>query len=374
MSKSNLFLVPVFCFCLFFAFGCDDDDCPTCGQDNATTAGPDGLLYVPNQADQTMFVYDTKTLNRIDSFDIPILEPHFITFSHDYQHYYVVGRRNGDAQLVKYQASNDSLLSVIDAVPGTFPTAMAIGLNNDTAYLTDFTLAAGHTYRYNITGENFELYDTLTLPLLQAGYQTHDIRISSDGRYVVSAGYSSDDITIINTESGNLTPLTLDSAHQVFNAESNTYGAYGVLIDRTGSMAVLACRKGVDQLRLIDLKNLTLLDSIIIPVSNDPNPSSNGPTYMTILPDNNTLFVTTQYGNSVVVVRLSTREVLKTIDLETPKPFGISSSDDGSRVYVSCANTRPAKGRVYVIDGSTFEKLDSIQVGSEPFGLQWRPR
>ena len=55
------------------------------------------------------------------------------------------------------------------------------------------------------------------------------------------------------------------------------------------------------------------------------------------------------------------------------RPFGITISDDGTRVYVSCTNTRPQPGQVYVIDGETFEKLDSLEVGSEPFGLAWRP-
>ena len=125
--------------------------------------------------------------------------------------------------------------------------------------------------------------------------------------------------------------------------------------------------------RLVDLINKTIVDSILVPVSNNPNPGANGPTYMTILPDNNTLFVTTQFGNTVEVISLSARQVVRTIPLETPKPFGITSSSDGSRVYVSCANTRPAAGRVYVIDGATYAKLDSLDVGSEPFGLQWRP-
>ena len=31
------------------------------------------------------------------------------------------------------------------------------------------------------------------------------------------------------------------------------------------------------------------------------------------------------------------------------------------------------KGRVYVIDGEKYTKLDSVEVGSEPYGLAWRP-
>jgi DNA-binding beta-propeller fold protein YncE len=94
---------------------------------------------------------------------------------------------------------------------------------------------------------------------------------------------------------------------------------------------------------------------------------------MTLLPDNNTLFVTGMNSNRSWAVRLSSREVLKTYEFAIPRPFGISSSSDGSRVYISCTNNRPEKGMVYAIDPVTLNKVDSVQAGSEPFGLQWRP-
>ena len=117
----------------------------------------------------------------------------------------------------------------------------------------------------------------------------------------------------------------------------------------------------------------TILDTIPVPVSNTGNAARNGPTYMALHPDNNILFVTNYLDNSVSVIRLSTREVIETIEFETPKPFGIVMTDDGTRLFVSCTDTRPNPGRVYLIDTETYLKLDSVDVGSEPFGLAWRP-
>lgn len=348
--------------CTLLALGCDSTTGP--GADT----GPAGRLYVPNQADSTMYVYDTRTMARVDSFPIPIAEPHFVNFSHDLAYYYVVGRQPA-GRLVKYQASNDSVIAVVQVPAAVFPTSFVLSTNNDTLYLTDFTLGAGHTHRYDVAGTNFQWRDSI----LQAGYQVHDIRISPDGRRVVSAGFSSDDITILDLATGDVQPLTIDSARRGFNPVSNVYGPYGVLIDRNGTRAVLACSKGTDQLRIVDLVNLTILDSIVIPVSNTGNADRNGPTYMVISPDNNIVFVTNYLDNSVSVVRLSTLEVLENIPFETPKPFGIAMSGDGTRVYVSCTNSRPARGRIYVIDGETYTKIDSVDVGSEPFGLAWRP-
>ncbi len=358
---------------LVFVFGCDDNNSlVNCG--SGGTPNPEGRLYVPNQADKTIFIYDSKTLQRLDSISTPVVEPHFVQFTPDYQYYFIIGRQVG-GQIAKYRTSDNQLIATI-TVPTVnnsqvFPTSLCVSKDGQTAFLTDFADVAGYTHRYRVSGTDFTWLGTDSL--LQAGVQTHDIRVSDDGKYVVSAGYNSDDITIYNTETGALYPLTLDSAKMVFNPPSSVYGPYGVLIDNTSSMAVIACRKGVDQLRLIDLKNNTIVDSIIIPVDDGNEEGRRGPTYMTILPDNNTLFVTSQRATKVSVVKLATREVVKTIDFETPYSFGISSSSDGSRVYVSCTNARPAKGRVYVIDAATYEKVDSVTVGSEPYGLIWIP-
>jgi YVTN family beta-propeller protein len=347
--------------------GCDSS---STGSGGGVAPGPPGFVYVPNQADTTMYVFSSVDMSRVDSFDLPMDEPHFITFDHISQYYYIVGRK-APGQIAKYRASDDSLIAVVQVPGQMFPTACALSINNDTMYVTDFSLGNGRTHRYDVAGTNLVWADSI----LQAGIQTHDIRIGPNGRYVVSAGFSSDDITILDLQTGNVEPLTLDSARSGFNPVSNVYGPYGVLVDNNGTMAVIACSKGTDQLRLVDLVNRTILDSILIPVSGTSgNPGREGPTYMAMHPNNNMVFLTNYLDNTVSVVRLSTREVLQTLQFETPKPFGIAITADGSRVFVSCTATRGmGKGRVYVIDGNTYAKIDSVDVGEEPFGLAWRP-
>ena len=347
--------------------GCESSSTGTGG---GPAPGPPGFVYVPNQADSTMYVYSSVDMSRVDSFPIPLDEPHFITFDHINQYYYVIGRK-APGQIAKYRAADDSLSTVVQVPGQMLPTACALSLNNDTMYVTDFSLGNGRTHRYDVSGTNLIWADSI----LQAGIQTHDVRIGPNGRYIVSAGFSSDDITILDLQTGNVQPLTLDSARSGFNPVDSTYGPYGVLIDKNGTMAVIACSKGVDQLRLVDLVNLTILDSILIPVNGTAaNLGREGPTYMAIHPNNNIVFLTNYLNNTVSVVRLSTREVLETIQFETPKPFGIAITDDGSRVFVSCTATRGmGNGRVYVIDGNTYTKVDSVNVGEEPFGLAWRP-
>ncbi len=343
-----------------FSVACDDSN-PV----KNIIAHPDGKIYVTNQADQTIYIFDSKTLVRTDSFITPVIEPHFIQFTHDYQYYFVIGRQVSGS-IAKYQTSNDSLVALVQVEGAVFPTALAVSANNDTLYLTDFTNDAGHTHRYDITGTNFVWMDSV----LQAGRQTHDIRISDDGKYVVSAGFSSDDITVLNTETGDLKPISLFDGENVFNPSSNNYGGYGVLIDHNSAMAMISCRKNVDQIRIVDLNNSTIIDSIVLAGVHSIDPE---PIYMAISPDNNILFVANNKDATMSVIRLSTREVIETVEFSTPKAFGISISEDGSRVYVGCTNTRPELGMIYIIDGESYQKLDSITAGSEPFGLIWTP-
>ena len=352
--------------------GCDDDDGPTTPTNGGTVSiEPEGRLYVLNQADTTIYIYDTKTLARVDSFPSVVAEPHFVEFSPDGQHFYVVGRVTG-GQVAKFRTSDNGLVEVVTVPTNVFPTALTLSDDNDTLYLTDFSPVKGRLHKYIVSGSSFTYSDSV----IQAGIQTHDLGKSPDGKWIVSGGFGSDDLSVFNTQTGDVFPLTLDSAKQQVNAASNNYGPYGVWIDATSSIALVACRKGVDQLRLVDLNNQTILDSILIPVTDVGNATA-GPTYMTIAPDNNIVFVTNFTDNTASVVRLSTREVLETIEFESTRSFTATMSDDGSRVYISCAGVRtptnPIQGRVYVIDAETFEKVDSIDTGQEPFGIVYRP-
>ena len=338
---------------------CSDDDNPV-----VSNPLPE-RFYVTNQADQTIYIYDAVSFNLIDSFTTPVVEPHFIQFTHDYQYYFVLGRQVSGS-IAKYKTSNDSLVALVQVEGAVFPTAFAISNNNDTLYLTDFTNAAGHTHRYDISGTNFVWIDSV----LQAGRQTHDVKISDDGKYVVSAGYSSDDITVVNTQTGDLKPISLFDGENIFNPTSNNYGGYGVLIDHYSNIALISCRKNVDQIRMVDIKNSIIIDSIVLAGVYSPDPE---PIYMEISPDNNFLYVANNKDSSMSVINLLSRQVIETVPFSTPKPFGITISEDGKRVYVGCTNTRPALGMVYIIDGETFEKIDSVTCGSEPFGLIWTP-
>ena len=113
---------------LLLLAGCSDDESPMNGG-SGRTPNPEGRLYVPNQADQTIFIYDSKTLQRLDSISTPVVEPHFVQFTPDYKYYFIIGRQVG-GQVAKYRTSDNQLITTI-TVPTVnssqvFPVAISL--------------------------------------------------------------------------------------------------------------------------------------------------------------------------------------------------------------------------------------------------------
>jgi YVTN family beta-propeller protein len=274
--------------------------------------------------------------------------------------------------LAKYRTADDSLMDTVTVNGSMFPTALVLSANDDTAYVCDFTNAAGRIHRYDVSGTNLTFLDSN----LQSGIQGHDIDISADGSRLVAAGFNSDELTFVDIGGGSgVTPYLLIDGSSAFGTAPAAYGPYGVNFNQAGTKAVAACRKGVDQIRIMDIANPTQIDSIVIPVMTESpaNEATVGPTLMIQKPNSNVFFVTGLMDNRLYVVDIEALSVLDTIPFATSRPFTVDINSAGTRVYVSTTNTRPGLGRIYVLDAATYAKIDSVEVGSEPFGFAWRP-
>ncbi len=124
-------------------------------------------------------------------------------------------------------------------------------------------------------------------------------------------------------------------------------------------------------MRVLDIAARTIVDQFDIPVDTAGKILA-GPTLMAVSPDNDVVWITTQSGNSVVALRVSTRQIIADISLDTPAPFGITMSTDGTRIYVACAGQLGGSGRVYIIDGNSHAIVGSLVVGKESLGIGWR--
>jgi DNA-binding beta-propeller fold protein YncE len=335
-----------------------------CGNDNGTgpvIVGPNGRLYVLNQGDATMYIYDSSTLQKVAEVGTRVKSPHYIEFSPDGQNFYIETLEQPTGHIAKFNANT---LEFIDSVSvPVISSAIAITKDSRYGYVCDFQQSAG-------TASKVRKYDLATLQQvdsMQAGEITHDVKITSDGAVVVATNRATDNVTMIYTDEDTVTfvPMTDND-----DLSSIDYGPMGVVIDHKDSLAFVACINS-DEIRVLDIAAREIVDSISIPVRATTEPA--GPTLLAVSPDNDVVFVTTQFGNSVVAVRVSTKEVLADIPLSAIGPFGISMSDDGSRVYAACVSPGKAHAYTYVIDGNTYAKLDSLAVGQLNYGLIWRP-
>lgn len=339
---------------LFSVQACEDDAL------NAPPSNePAGRLYVLNQSDGTLYIYDTHTLTRIDSIDTRVNLPHYIEFAPDEQNYYITTLEPLGGHIAKFDAHTNSFVDSVSVSPAVVPSAIAISVDSRYGYICNFSSPSQPTFIHK-----YDLSTMQYLSALQAGAMTHDIKITSDGSVVVACNMNTDDVTLVYAGPDTVTFVPLDT----MNIGGNEYSPYGVAIDHKDSLAYIACMDKM-MVKVLDIAARQFIDSIEIPIMvSDPLA---GPTLMAVSPDDQVVFVTTQVGSSVVVFSTATGSILADIPLSTPNPFGITMSDDGSRIYVACVGTPITDGRVYVINGNTFAKVDSLNVGGQSFGLVW---
>lgn len=321
---------------------------------------------MPNQTDSTIYVYDTETLKRVDSFPARINQPHYIRFSSDLKYFYLISR-DFNGRVAKFDAQADTFIAA-QPLPGLFPTSMAITPDGLYGYVCDFSAAAQETRVYKVDLQTLVIIDSIS-----AGASTHDADITSDGKLVVATNMS-DMISMIYTDADSVHPVSIDP-DSTYAYTRRKYGPYGLTIDHKDSLAYIAClhhHEAHAQVRVLDLAQRTIVDSIYLPINFDHVADPAGPTLVALSPDDAYLYVTTQWDNSIIIVRLATRTVIE-YPVETGRTFGVTVTDDGSRVYVAASNIQNSIGRIYVLDGKTFELIDSLDVGRNPNGIRWRP-
>jgi len=343
-------------------------------------------LYVLNQGDGTMFILNAKTLERVDSVNLGAANPHFIEFSPDGQHYYVVSRTLA-GMVSKFQTSDNAPVGSYTTPFDFQPTAIAITPNGLTGYVVNF---GGVDISTRTKILKLDLTTMTLIPTnMTAGAMTHDARCTADGKLVVVCNMMSNDVTIIHTDADTITTISIDP-DSLYPTPTTKFGPYGVCIDNGsesllkhgdgGPRAFIACQHG-GQVRVVDLEDFHVTDSLHVPGGHGGSHDlAHGPTQMCYDRNTDHLFVTTQFDNLVYAVHVEEaghdhdEETSWEIPLAATQPFGVVISDDGQRVYVACVNAQE-KGWVYMIDNFAHPpaKVDSAQVGKMCYGLAWQP-
>ncbi len=350
---------------VFLIFSCTDD--PVSPDPIPLSDPPTGRLYSMSQTDSLMTIIDTKTFTVLEQFTMPVARPHYLCFEPSGQHYYVVSlEQNG--RISKFAAANNAFVKSV-SLNGVFPSSIAITNDNMFAYVSDFTdksLFSKPNFVYKINVNTMTLVDSIP-----DGATSHDLKITSDGKWVIVSNRDNERVTMIDTQTDQNFVVHIDPDSIYTISDELKYGPFGIAIDHRDSLAFIACMPG-DQIRVLDIAQKKIVDSIFTPHEHSNN-GVHGPTLMAVSPDNDVIFVSTQWSNRVIAVRVSTREVIETHRFDIDRPFGVTMSADGNRIYANCANFINSTGWVFAIDGVNQRIVDSLPLGLNPNGLIWRP-
>jgi YVTN family beta-propeller protein len=114
-------------------------------------------------------------------------------------------------------------------------------------------------------------------------------------------------------------------------------------------------------------KNAAVADIKIEPVAKTPL----GPRPMgaTLSPDGKQLYVSNGRGESVAVIDVATRKVVRLIDGVGARPWGIAQSPDGKRLYTANGPSNDLS----VVDLATGKVEKRIKIGGLPWGVAVAP-
>lgn len=357
-------------FLLFVAIvlaACSDEG--TAPTDSKT--GPAGKLYVLNQADNSIFLFDTETMTRLKTIPTEISRPHYIVFAPDHEYYYVM-TVDLTGRIAKFAAADDTYLESFDltgAAQAIFPNqrsvipaGMAITPDSKYGYMCDYTAGSerGHIYKVNLRSMEVD-------KKIQSGAQTHELIATPDGSVIVACNLRSDDVTMLYTGADTVTFVPIDP-DEYSDPDHPRYGPYCIGMAPDGARAYITCLYA-HQVRVLDIAARRIVDSVLIPIT--PGISTSGPAMAHVSHDGKHLYLSTKWGNSIVAVDLQTRQVAAVIPTAIGHTFGLAISGDDQRVYVAASGTPPAHGWVYEIDTATRAKIDSVEVGTDSWGLGW---
>lgn len=365
---NRLFSGLIICITATLLAGCNDKG----EEPKNIVEGPAGKLYVLNQADKNIFICDTRTMTQIKTVETQIAKPHYIVFTPDKKYYFVM-TVDLSGKIAKFDAETDLFLTDFDLTAAAravfanqrsvIPAGLCISNDGKYGYMCDYTAGSerGHIYKVNLA--------TLTVEKkLQSGAQTHELQSTTDGRVIVACNLRSDDITLLYTDGDSVAFVPIDP-DQAPDPSNPRYGPYCVAMDHHLQKAYISCLYA-NQVRILDIYSRQIIDSIAIPVTQGI--STSGPAMIHHSHNGNYLFLTTKWGNTLVVVSLATRSVVAEIPIGAGHPFGVATSDDDSRVYVAASGQPPGHGYMYEIDVATMKLLDSVEVGVDSWGIGWK--
>lgn len=246
------------------------------------------------------------------------------------------------AMRIRLARSSKRLLYI--ALLGALPLALSFGIAHAaSAFAPDFP---GSIY---VTVQGANAVEALPDKRVYSGLTTaHYDAVSRDGKILIAGSYTTGDVYIVNTETGDkLATINIGTSVQGVNITPD--GHWAVAVDPNGG-----------RVAVIDVKTLKLAKFIKV---------GEIPHNVAFTADSKTAYVTLQGGTGVAVIDLGKLEKVDEIPIPgVIGPHNLDFSDHGKILWV-----RDIVGHVAVVDVETKKELAVIPVGHGHAGIDVIP-
>lgn len=329
--------------------------------------GHDEYVYVTNQGNATVSVISVATNEVVETVDLTELgydsgaKPHHIAVEPDGSYWYVTMISAG--RVLKFNRDNELQGTAEFEVPGL----LSMDPSSDLLYVARSMAAVNPPQRIGAIDKN-----TMEVEEIDVFFpRPHALAVSPDGAYVFVASLAENRIIAYETETGDSYFRTLeDPVHTLVDLEISPDGSVMVSGgEMTGAFFFFDPNQP---------EELPILDEIQVNAK---------PWHPVFSHDGSRVFFANKGANTVTVVDVESREVVKVIEGEgLAQPHGAALSSDGSFLYVSSNNLGggdhmdhmagddgSSTGMVAVIDTESLEIVKVLHVGPNATGIGSRP-
>ncbi|MCE2502872.1 MAG: beta-propeller fold lactonase family protein [Chlorobi bacterium] len=290
--------------------------------------------------------------------------PHNIAISPDKRFFYV--NLIASSVVEKYDARTFENLG--QAEVGLAPAQIRVTADGSTLYVSNFDGTFIQQFITRVDAATMTSQQNIEVE----GLAPHGVTLSQDERFLYTMNAGSDDVSKIDLSTDQVVariPIVPGSPPAPANAAQHE--PYQSEITSNGLLFV-TCRKS-GEVRVIDLAEDRVIDSITVGAK---------PLIPALSPDGTELWVPNQGSNTVSIIDVASRQVVRTIDEFLSQPHAVIFTKDGKRVFVSCENqagrenlhhplegTEVVPGIVYVVEVSTRTLTRSIEVAGFAAGM-----
>jgi PQQ-dependent catabolism-associated beta-propeller protein len=299
------------------------------------------LVYVSNEKDNTISVFDSNTFEIVKTIDVG-KRPRGITFSNDSKYLYVCASDSDAVQVL--EVATDKILD--DLPSGEDPELFALSPNNRHLYIAN---------EDNAVMTVVDTVDRKVIAQIDVGIEPEGVAVSYDGKTAVGTSETTNMVHWINTETFEQYATTLVDQRPRYAQFTKDNKLLWVSSEIGGTVAVMdvASQKTT---KTISFKIKGVARDKLQPVG------------IKLTSDGKYAFVALGPSNHVAVVDAQTYEVLKYIQVGR-RVWQLALTPEEDKLFT----TNGVSGDVTVIDVASLEAVKSVKVGRYPWGVAVLP-